>query len=499
MLRRISAVFVLTVLCAYGYQIDYRLFKLEVLPIYPAKTSIYEKEPVFIRFDIQIKDNRTGIKKELLLNSIKIQPVGKKVLLYSQQKYIHPEEKKLVVENIVYYKKGENLFPFTLWFGTEKLKNVLSKNLITLLSKKVVLKRKKSIFIYEIPYNTPYVGSFKINTYLKGEKGLATLTIRIKGKGFPSVPNYQLVVKNGSAKKTQFVVKNKMGYVESIQKFKISYMEEVEVLPVTFKFFDPYQEKVVKIKTKTLKILSTEKKRKEQIKPMSEEEKIKLQIKKFKHLYPEFFNKSSSFEDMLNLLITYRGHIAGTITLIFIISLFVLRRFLQTYINSEIKEIINIKLRNINDFKKLYKYFPTEKLPAYLSEVEKLLFKSEIKDMRGRILYLKSGKKVYTSAELTKIFENMKWEIIKEKIENLSQKKKLITITYYLLNRHSDSIFSLALLFLITGIIQLFIEEFPQYWKILTLINVFVIIVFFLYITVISKKINRVGYVRNNK
>ncbi|MDQ7056718.1 MAG: hypothetical protein Q9M89_09825 [Persephonella sp.] len=67
MLRRISAVVLLVVVYAYGYQIDYRLFKIEVLPVYPAKTPLYEKEPVFIRFDLLIKDNRTGLKKEILL------------------------------------------------------------------------------------------------------------------------------------------------------------------------------------------------------------------------------------------------------------------------------------------------------------------------------------------------------------------------------------------------------------------------------------------------
>ncbi|MBK3331609.1 hypothetical protein GWK41_00850 [Persephonella atlantica] len=495
MLRKISAILLLIIAFAHGYQIDYKLFRLEVIPFYPAKAPLYEKEPVFVRFDVHIKQNKTGIKKEILLKSIKIKPYGEKVISYSQKRHIHPEEKKLTVKNVVYYKTGYNRLRFLLWFDTKKLKNFLSQETLKLLSKENVLENKQAVYISEIPYDTPYIGSFDINMQLKGKKGIATLTIEITGKGFPHVPDYRLIVKNGTSKKIGFSIDSSMGYIKSVQKFKISYLEEMEVLPVTFRFFDPYQGKMREIKTKTLRITPPVNTKK-QIKPLSEEEKTRLYIKKFKHLHPELFEEISPYEKLLNFLLHYRHHILISAGLILIVSLVFLKRLTEKYISPSVREIARLELKSIDGFKKLYRYLPEKHMEEYLSIIDRLTFRSEIKQLKGRILYIKSGEEKFTPEKIIKTFEEIKWKIIDEHIRRSSKKKRIITRLYYLLGRYSDAVFSLGFLIVITGFIQFFIRNFPQHTEPLILINIAVIVAFLFYMGIFRKKSIKVSDVR---
>ncbi|MDQ7056717.1 MAG: hypothetical protein Q9M89_09820 [Persephonella sp.] len=379
------------------------------------------------------------------------------------------------------------------------MKNLLSEELINMMSEKVLLE-KNSLFISMKSHITPLMWEiFDIKIYLKGEKGLATLTVKISGKGFPYLPDYRLIVKNGTSKKVQRSTKHSMGYVESIQKFKISYLDEVEVLPVTFKFFDPYQEKLREIKTETIRILPVEKEGKKQVKPMSEEEKIKLKIENFKRLHPEFFEKTSFYEKILREAFVYKHYIIGFTALIFFLILTALKRIFQTSVSPSVREITALKIESLNDFKKLYRFFPEKKMSSYLSRTEKLLFKSEIKEIRGKLLYIKSEGKVYTPQKILRMFEEMKWEIIKEKTENLPRKKKTVARLYYLLNRYSEFALCLVMLLLITSFIQFFTEKFPQHWQMLTLINILTGIAFLFYMIAVKRKVIKVQHVRTAK
>ena len=164
--------------------------------------------------------------------------------------------------------------PFLISIDTQKLKKVFSEDILKVLEESFIIKSEDYYRILPVPDNITYVGSFDIKTEFEDQKGFGTFFIIIEGTGFPYLPKYSLVVKNGSAKKTGYTFEHNLEKVRSIQKYKIVYMDELEIKPVRFKYFDPYQEKIVEKTTDKI----VQKPKKEEVKSYWEnlEEKEKL-------------------------------------------------------------------------------------------------------------------------------------------------------------------------------------------------------------------------------
>ncbi|SNZ02968.1 hypothetical protein SAMN06265182_0255 [Persephonella hydrogeniphila] len=461
-----------------AYEINYKWLKLDVVRMYPAKTSLYEKEPIFVRFDIFIKENRTGLQKEVLLSFIRMRPVDKKLISYQQERFIHPDEKKLKVKNVLYMKKGDTYFPFEIYFDTSMMKGILEEAVLKELSKKFVIEKRQPVYISPIPYKTPYVGSFQLKTELQEENGTATLYIYITGKGFPKIPNYTVAVKNGSAKKTGFDIKNDMGYIKSVQKYKIVYMDSLEVLPVRFTFFDPFQQKLVEKETKTIKITSPEKEKKIPLEELPEEKKIDFYLQKFKSLHPEYFEEKNLLEVSIKKIHQYRNHILSFILLTLIVAVVLSRRIFVKAVPEKIKEILSCKLLELNDFKKLFRFIQpnsrTEK--EYFDAIDLLFFRSKIEKEGDFLKRLVAENASYSPSKIVKLFNRIKLSLIEEQLEHLSPKKKAVVKTYIFIESYFDILFITGFIIFLSLVLQIMINRFPQYSHILLILNTVVII-----------------------
>ncbi len=458
-------------------EIDYRWLKIEVERFYPAKISIYEKEPVFVRFDIKIKENRTGIQKEVLLSFIRMKPVDKNLISSQQERLIHQNEKKLKVKNLLYLRSGDTYLPFELYFDTDPMKGILDENVLNSLSKKMLIKKEQPVYISPLPYSVPYVGSFDIKTGLIDENGTATLKIIIKGKGFPSVPNYTLVVKNGSAKKIAFDIKNEMGYITSVQKYKIVYMDSLEVLPVSFSFFDPYQEKLIEKKTKTEKIEPLKNEKKIQLQELSEEKKIDFYIENFKTLYPEYFEKDQLLKRFFKTADRYKSLILLFFLILILSVIAVSRRYLIKKVPKEVLSVLSIELEYLDDYKKLFRYLPSEEKiqKLYTNEIDNLLFKTKIHKKRGRIFSVETYEGVMNSYQILKRFNRLKDMIIDFYLKKLGEKDRKLAVFYIFVRKNTDILVVLSILIFATLIIQLSAERFPKISDYLNLVNLLVI------------------------
>jgi hypothetical protein len=470
---RALILFLLFIGISSAYEIDYKWFKLELLKIYPAKISLYEKEPIFIRFDIFIKENKTGLQKELLLSFIRMKPVDKNLISYQQERFIHPDEKKLKVKNVLYMKKGDTYFPFELYFDTSMMKGLLDEAVLKELSKKVLIEKKQPVYISAVPYETQYVGSFRLRTELKEENGTATLYIYITGKGFPEVPNYTVAVKNGSAKKIGFDIKNEMGYIESVQKYKIVYMDSLEVLPVRFSFFDPFQQKFVEKETKTIRLTPPEKEKKIPVEELPEEKKIDFYIQKFRALHPEYFQEKNLIEIYAKKVYLYRNHILAFTLFILVAGLILSKRVFTKAVPERIKELISLNLSEINDLKKFFRYIkpdsPAEK--EYLNALDLLFFRSKIEKEKDFLKKVITEKGTYTPSDLVRLFNQIKFSLIEEQLRNLSPKKRKLVKIYIFIERYFDILLVAGLVLILSLILQILISRFPQHSHILLILN----------------------------
>jgi len=469
----IFLVFLLIFSLSQALEIDYRWLKLEVDRFYPAKISIYEKEPVFVRFDIKIKQNKTGIQKEVLLSFIKLKPVGKNIISSQQERLIHPDEKKLKIKNLLYLRSGDTYLPFELYFDTDPMKGILDEKVLKSLSKKVVIKKDQPVYVSPLPYPVDYVGSFDIKTLLKEEKGTATLDIIIKGKGFPHIPNYTLVVKNGSAKKIGFDIKNDMGHITSIQKYRIVYMDSLEVLPVAFSFFDPYQEKIIEKKTKTIRIKAARKKEKIQLQELSEEKKTRFYIENFKTLYPEYFEQNRLLKRFLKTAEGYKNTVLFSLLIFILIILSVSRRYLVKKVPKEVLSVLSIELKYLDDFKKLFKHIPPEEKiqKLYTKEIDTLLFKTKINKKRGRLLYVETDQGKIKDRQILKRFNRIRDAIIDFHLKKMGNKDRKTAVLYIFVRKNTDILVVVSVLLLATLMIQISLEKFPQISTYLKVIN----------------------------
>ncbi len=457
---------------AFGEELNFKWLKLKIDRFYPAKTTLYEKEPVFIRFDISVLENKTGLKKELLLSFIQVKPAGKEVIRYSQSYSIHPLEKKLRIKNVLYLRKGETVFPFEFYFDTVRMKGLVSESVIKDLSKKLLLKKDSPVKIHPVPEGIRYVGSFKMELQLQDKGGIATLLLKIHGKGFPKVPNYRVIVKNGSAKKVGFTVEEDMGYVTSTQKFKVVYADRLEVLPVEFKFFDPFQEKVIDFETEKLETaVQTEKKI--DIKKLSEEEKAEFYLEKFRQLYPEYFVQKGLAEAVLSKLSEIKDYIILTAFLVISLLTFISLSVLKRYVPSDIKSLLSLRLESLDDFKKLFRYvYPYQTVfQEYLSYLDSLMYRSKIETEKGVIKLILTDSQKITPYTLLSTYNRLKMEVIYRKLEKVSPFRKKAVKIYITTATNIDIILTVIVILLISFFLQLSARHFTYWSTVLQAVN----------------------------
>ncbi|WP_456382495.1 hypothetical protein [Persephonella sp.] len=463
---------------ATGEVLDFGYLKLKVIRFYPAKISLYEREPVFIRLDFYIQENKTGLQKEVLLSFLNVKPVDRNLILFHQDRSIHPDELKLRVKNVLYLKKGDTYFPFEVTFNTDRLEGLVEPDVIRALSKKYLIEKKQPVYISQVPDNLPYVGSFKLETHLEDEGGTATLYVRIIGKGFPRVPNYQVVVRNGSAKKTGFDLKEDMGYIESVQKFKIVYMDWLEVLPVEFRYFDPFQEKIITTETKAIKITPQTTEKKISAEKLSEEERIQLYMERFKQLYPEYFHKES-FTDRLSAFVSqYRNHIILILLFITAVAVGGGRKILVRYIPPSIKELTELEMENLNDFKKLFRFAYAERgiFDGYLAFMEEIFYRARVIQKNGKLERIIMEDRQIKPSEIIGMFRKIKMEIINSKLKKFSPGKARLIRLYLLIKEFTTAGWILVIILAVTFILQISAEKISDYRGYFYLINLVVVL-----------------------
>jgi len=396
--------FLLISVYAYGRVVEINeTLKLDINVIYPDKEIFYVKEPLKIRF--VIKSINTP---EKLLKGIKIFP-EENVVSFSRKKI---EKDKLICDYVVFFtKEGKSLLPFDISINTDLIK------------KNIKIKSEKTFLIVPIPRNTVYVGDFNIKTELEDRGGIATLTIKIEGKGFPSLPRHTLAVRNGSAKKISYTFKNNLEDVYSVEKYKIVYMDELEVKPVKFKFFNPYKRQIEEKETEGILIERKTKKEEPFWKKLPEDQKTEFYIEKFKALFPEEFERKSIFSEVLTFLSGYAYHITALLLISSVMLLGFLYRKGKEQIHPDVLFLLSLKGRSIHDFKKLYRYIAMNvyQLRKRLKDIEHVIYREKMADK--------------------KLFDNLVKEIFLLKIKNLPERKRFflkllfhvrVYIRYYL-------------------------------------------------------------------
>ena len=477
---------------AFGLDIDYGFLKLKVVQIYPAKENLYEREPIFIRFDVYVEKNKTALKKEVLLDYLRIKPLGKNIISFQQEKEIHPEEKKLKVKNLLYMKAGFTEFPFELVFDTNRMKGLLEETFLKKLSKTFVLKSEKEYQIKKSPLF--FVGDFDIKPQLIDEGGVATLLIKIKGKGYPAVPDYTLSVRNGSAKKISTRIQNKMGYVTAVQKFKIVYMDELKVLPIKLRYFDPFHEKIVEKKTKTLEIKPVEEKEKIPVEKLPPEKRAEIYINTFKQLYPEYFEEEKISQKIIASVKRYWNVFLLITVFAGFLSVLYLRKVASKELDPQIKQLLAFPDDRFETLKNLYRYiYPQHELfKQYLKNFEKIVYKSKIEKENNTIVKIITDSKEISPKELKKIIQSIRFEVINKKAENLSEKQKRLIKALIFIERYNPFMVSVGFILTATAIIQLFLKFFPEKAFYLNVLNLVFLIAGILIFIVLNRAVIKV-------
>ncbi|WP_297455964.1 hypothetical protein [Persephonella sp.] len=467
----------------YGLEIDYGFLKLKVVQLYPAKEYFYEKEPVFVRFDIYVIENKTALKKEVLLSYLRIKPVEPKIIKYQQKYSIHPEEKKLTIKNLLYLKTGNTDLPFALSFNTERMKGLLEENFLKKLSRKYILKSQHEYPIKQSPYR--FIGDFDIKPRLIDENGVATLLIEISGKGFPAVPDYTLAVRNGSAKKISTDIQDEMGYITAVEKFKIVYMDGLQVLPIKFKYFDPFQEKIITKETKPIEIKKSTRSQKIPFEKLSQEEKNRIYLETFKQLYPEYFKEKNPLKDFMQTLNKYREAIALFVLFSGLIFALFVKKVAIRRLDLQILQIISLPENSLKTMKKLYRYmYPQQELfKDYLKTIEELLYSGKlvIKDKKIVKLITPSGE--FSPKEIRDIIQNLKFQLVNEKAKVLSKNANRVIKIWIFIERHKALLTSAGFVLFATAVVQLFAKLYPQQKFYLNILNMLILVAgIFIYI-----------------
>jgi len=123
-------------------------------------------------------------------------------------------------------------------------------------------------------------------------------------------------------------------------------MDELEIKPVKFRYFDPFQEKIVEKKTEEFLLKPEKKEVKSYWEMLSEEEKMRYYLSRFKELYPEQFYEESLISKLFISLYKYRYEILAFFVVFPVFLLFFVVRFvLQVIELRTIKRFTDISQR----------------------------------------------------------------------------------------------------------------------------------------------------------
>ncbi len=378
---------------------------------YPEKNVFYIKEPVKITVNITSKD------KEVLSYIDVIPLVDKSKILFFKKKSISKSTLK-VKFTFFLLKTGTYIIPFSI-----KIKSSVLN-----LEKKIYPGR--NFIAVSIPSETVYVGNFQIKTFIKNKNGLAEFHVVIKGRGFPFLPEHNIVVKNGSGKKIRTIINRDLDFIEQEEVFKIIYLDKLEIRPVKFVFFNPFKSKIVELKTEPV-IIDRGTQKKELIKYDTD-----FYLKKFSSLYPEFFVKENPYKRYIIMISTYKYHMI----LSFLIFLFILYLYLFRVSKKQIPEHIqifmSIDIKNREDLKKLYKFITLH----YYS------LKKDIEYLEGVIF----GKQKIDKRRINSILKNI--------VTKSPSSKKLLYLFYF--KKFSRIIFIILIMFIFLFILTILKVEY---------------------------------------
>jgi len=223
MYRFFVLLFLFITFFSYGDVLEYRkdgrtFLKLYVVKEYPEKQKFYVKEPVHVRFIIGLlKTDIRSVEENIdfILQNIKIQTlISERTVISDIQKKV--SGKRVIVDYVVYFMRDYDTdLPFLISIDTDRLKGMIDDPVLERLKESFIVKSEDYYRIVPVPKDIIYVGSFDIKTKFEDRKGFGTFYIIIEGRGFPYLPKYSLVVKNGSAKKTGYTFDHKLENVRS--------------------------------------------------------------------------------------------------------------------------------------------------------------------------------------------------------------------------------------------------------------------------------------------
>ncbi len=496
MFRFLIAAFLFFVLYSYGDILEYRdkgktFLKLYVVKEYPDKQRFYVKEPVHIRFNIGLletkyKDIKDNI--DLILQNIDVRTlISERTVISDIQKRIYG--KSVVVDYVVYFMRDYDTdLPFLISIDTKSLKGIIDEEILKKLKESFIVKSEDYYRIIPVPKDIIYVGSFDIKTEFKDREGFGTFYIIIEGKGFPYLPKYSLVVKNGSAKKTGYIFDHKLEEIRSIQKYKVVYMDELEIKPVKFRYFDPFQEKIVEKETEEF-ILKPEKREEKSFwELLSQEERMNYYLSRFKDLYPEQFYKESLLNKFFISLYRYRYEILFPLVILPVVFILIVLRFGRYVYPSDIREMICLKGNRIEDYKKIYRYISKDiySMKDQIKELDAVLYRSRWVVKENKLI-----KAVYEDLEIypdqmKSIFKKIILKILEERSKDFSKAKRYIMKAVFVIRDYMYliTIFSSLLLIWIGGF--LLFEMFSNYRMHIILIIMFLsllVIIFFYFLS----------------
>ncbi|WP_457621931.1 hypothetical protein [Persephonella sp.] len=492
MYKAVILIFLSIMVFSYGDVLEYRkdgktFLKLYVVKEYPEKQKFYVKEPVHIRFVIGLlKTDSRLIEKniEKILQNIKIQSlISERTVISDIKKKV--SGKRVIVDYIVYFMRDYDTdLPFLISIDTERLEGLIDTAVLDKLRESFIVKSEDYYRIVPVPKDILYVGSFDIKTKFVDRKGFGTFYIIIEGKGFPYLPKYSLVVKNGSAKKTGHTFDHDLDNVRSVQKYKVVYMDELEIKPVRFRYFDPFQEKIVEKVTEEFLLKPETKEVKSYWEMLSEEERMKYYLSRFKDLYPEQFYRESMISRFFVLVYHYRYEILGFFVLLPVVILLLVIRFGRYIYPPDIREMICLRGSQIEDYKKIYRYISKDvyRMRDQIKELDAILYRSrwivEGKNLKKAIY---EDLEVYPE-QIKNLFRRILMDILEDRTRTDSKKKRYLMKTVFLIREYVHLVMlfiSLVLIFSLGFLLTDLFNEYSVYITGLMLILSLITVIFF--------------------
>ncbi|WP_456401292.1 hypothetical protein [Persephonella sp.] len=475
------------------YKINEKTFlKLYVVKEYPEKDRFYVKEPFRVRFTIGLlKSENRKVKENIkkILNSIDIKTlISERTVVTDIKKKISGN--RVLVDYVVYFLRNYDTdMPFLITFKTDELKGLIPEDLLVRLKDGFIVKSESYYRILPVPKDILYVGNFKMKTEFEDYGGYGTFSIIIEGVGFPYLPKYSLVVKNGSAKKIEHIFEHKLDFVKSVQKYKVIYMDELQIKPIKFRYFDPLEEKIIEFKTDAYVKKDIKKQVESFWESLSDEEKLSYYLSRFKDLYPEFFSEESKFEKFFITLYVHKNSILTVLIFFIFLVLLIVLRFGKYIFPKEIRELACLRGNQIRDYKLLY----TTIAKDYYSYRDKLrnldifLYRSQWITEGNKLNYIiYNNEKIYPN-QIKDYLKNTVKEIITVKISDLSKWRLFLSKLIFLLRSHIDLILLTGFLLILTLIYFVMIEKLPNFKNVFNFLF-FAILVISIYVSYILSK-----------